>query len=637
MGKDGRSRVDDKMDEQDSDGEWETVDTPLHETVEDEKEKVGAGSKNKQPWVDLADDKQTQDEENVELPADPGGDFFSFSAPDSEQLLKQSYHNPSSTSFWGEEEDDGLIYKAIKANVLVPRMNTVGKDLEEEFSNLKEFANYLANPQNRDKFLEKCKAGSLLKSQIDEVMSQGVQKVFNDFPSKFKNVTWTAGESIIKNDDGETVATVHQTVYNLQPENRLKVYSGEKWVEVTQYRELTIPTTVEKGGVDLFFCVQDVNGNPMSPTNERIYSIPHYKDGKLIGLTESMPITYHGKGDEAMGFIEYKGICYCTGITKGHREKLLKVIEQNGHAVANVSQVIEQEVQSADIASVKQHSSTSPIVSSPSEKEEALVKALKDGIANMTEENKGEMLKQVLNMESNVLGTQQEQVIHNLSRNSKVLSDGTSPIRLKSEREAVMKGEKEGNPSYSPNIQTGGIKSPKEINAVGNEVVTKYAQSQNKSPVIAGTQIDDVKGSDPTLEKSAITEGKTSNVASPEDTEFYVSKMRVNLQKSSPIFDKAPSPQQTAKQVYSELKNKTLEQQKNIIDTAFEGLYGVSGERVIKEVMEHLTENKEKDSLPHFVKLQQCLRNKLDKLPTQPLPKPPSQQKRNSNTAGIGQ
>jgi len=289
-------------------------------------------------------------------------DSVSFvNSSNNEQITQQQ-----NTLIAPEDLDIDPITKAIREQILTKQRELIAKHLKEDISDPEKFRAYFANEANQEKINEAFKNAELKKA-LEDVEIAGYKNVHETFKDRFSTMTWQDGtkaenetnirKQIVKNPEGEEIATLTETTHKLSPAFTVTRSDGAT-EEIKNYRTINFPIKLDdgKGPMHLSLSAKDKNGNNIA-ASKAVYFTAHYdENGKLSEVSSPSPLKFHGDGDDGVGYIEHQGQIYTLPVTRAKYQEMMKEVAQNKGQGSDISLKSELAVDTISVEKDKQGS-----------------------------------------------------------------------------------------------------------------------------------------------------------------------------------------------------------------------------------------------------------------------------------------
>ncbi|KJV56095.1 surface antigen family protein [Orientia chuto str. Dubai] len=193
------------------------------------------------------------------------------------------------------------------------------------------------------------------------------------------NAVGNTTRKTITNEAGEKVVDLVSHSHSVQ----LSASVNGATKTITKCRTIDIPSTVEKGPLDLALVAQDSTGKNM-PESKAVYFTVHYdQDGKIVEMTHPEPLKFFSETPSSPAYTVINGEIFTLPITKEKYEQLHKEISQN---------MEEQYAKDHQLAADKFTIGSSSKTSEKKEEEMSMLHSLKsippDGKQNKTAEDR---------------------------------------------------------------------------------------------------------------------------------------------------------------------------------------------------------------------------------------------------------
>lgn len=289
-------------------------------------------------------------------------DSVSFvNSSNNEQITQQQ-----NTLIAPEDLDIDPITKAIREQILTKQRELIAKHLKEDISDPEKFRAYFANEANQEQINEAFKNAELKKA-LEDVEIAGYKNVHETFKDRFSTMTWQDGtkaenetnirKQIVKNPEGEEIATLTETTHKLSPAFTVTRSDGAT-EEIKNYRTINFPIKLDdgKGPMHLSLSAKDKNGNNIA-ASKAVYFTAHYdENGKLSEVSSPSPLKFHGDGDDGVGYIEHQGQIYTLPVTRAKYQEMMKEVAQNKGQGSDISLKSELAVDTISVEKDKQGS-----------------------------------------------------------------------------------------------------------------------------------------------------------------------------------------------------------------------------------------------------------------------------------------
>jgi hypothetical protein len=265
----------------------------------------------------------------------------------------QQLENSSLSSNTLSKNDLDPITEAIRREILAKQRELIASYLVEQeqgaqkkqellslnLGDPKAYSEFAKNNENQKKILEALKNEQLKKS-LEGVEIAGYKKVHEDFKQEFSPIKWdsspagvggtsgvTTRTQIVKNADGQEIATLTESTHQIMPPVKVKDSKGQD-VEVKNYRTIDFPTELEgqNGPMHLSMAVKDQNGKNIA-LSKAVYFTAHYDDnGKLSEVSSPKPVMFSSTDPDAVGYIEHQGQIYTLPVTQGKYQEMMRAL-----------------------------------------------------------------------------------------------------------------------------------------------------------------------------------------------------------------------------------------------------------------------------------------------------------------------